>query len=612
MLSVRNDAEETRFWRNQKVVPENTYVYDSLYQQVRATGREMASAGQQGSNLPSAAVPLTTDSSAFTNYTRTYTYDEAGNLTQIRHRAPATGNNYTTDITVSSRSNRGVLGTLTENVADVDALFTAGGQQKQLQPGQKLTWTSRNELLKVTPVVRDGAADDRESYRYDAGNQRVLKVSVQKTNSSTQTQRVAYLPGLELRSTKAGSAETESLQVITAGEAGRAQVRVLHWTGGKPEGISNDQVRYSYDNLAGSGQLELDSDGKVISTEEYYPYGGTAVLAGRSQTEVEYKTVRYSGKERDATGLYYYGYRYYQPWSGRWLSADPAGTMDGLNLFRMVRNNPVTLWDNNGLSPSALLKEQVGQSILQAVGIIEKAYMVIERKDQKADDVMNIFFGDTSDTRKNIFRNDLIKTRELMLDFDVDINLNESPLSEESNSIATTDMNKYNEYASYRNVIKKYESMLGDNNKKEIEKILREKDKLYATQRKSKFIQVNSKNWGVARKYAGDDYIAQVMIHEFSHAALDTVDYVYGKSLSGIDPTPLFFLPSGNVPEEYQQPPLRLKNIKPGKEYLSEIAYKNADSFAYATTFLAYSSSKKTERKELYSRFITNSGRKNN
>jgi len=58
--------------------------------------------------------------------------------------------------------------------------------------------------------------------------------------------------------------------------------------------------------------------------------------------------VRYSGKERDATGLYYYGYRYYQPWAGRWLSADPAETVDGLNLFRMVRNNPVNYWDNDG------------------------------------------------------------------------------------------------------------------------------------------------------------------------------------------------------------------------------------------------------------------------
>ncbi|ELW8265709.1 hypothetical protein QK958_004830, partial [Salmonella enterica] len=162
VLKISNDAEETRFWRNQKVVPENRYTCDSLYRLVSATGREMANAGRQGCNLPSATIPLPADSSAYTNYTRTYTYDSAGNLTQISHSAPATGNNYTTDITVSDRSNRGVLSTLTENPSGVDALFTAGGQQKQLQPGQNLVWTPRNELLKVTPVVRDGSTDDRE------------------------------------------------------------------------------------------------------------------------------------------------------------------------------------------------------------------------------------------------------------------------------------------------------------------------------------------------------------------------------------------------------------------------------------------------------------------
>ncbi|MEW5562887.1 RHS repeat domain-containing protein [Enterobacter asburiae] len=349
VLKVSNDAEETRFWRNQKVVPENTYVYDSLYQLVSATGREMANAGLQGSGLPSSTVPLPTDSSAFTNYIRTYTYDNAGNLTQVRHSAPATNNSYTTNITVSDRSNRGVLSTLTENPAEVDGLFTAGGQQKQLQPGQTLSWNTRNELLKVTPVVRDGDAADYESYRYDADNQRLLKVSMQKTSNSTQTQRALYLPGLELRSTKTGDTETESLQVMTVGEAGRAQVRVLHWASDRPAEISNDQIRYSYDNLTGSSGLELDGSGNVISMEEYYPYGGTAVWTARSEVEADYKTVRYSGKELDATGLYYYGYRYYQPWAGRWLSSDPAGTVDGLNLFRMCRNNPVTFVDPDGL-----------------------------------------------------------------------------------------------------------------------------------------------------------------------------------------------------------------------------------------------------------------------
>ncbi|RJF53337.1 RHS repeat protein [Serratia inhibens] len=348
VLSITNDAEETRFWRNQKVVPENMYTYDSLYQLVSATGREMANAAQQGCGLPSATIHLPTDSTAFTNYTRTYTYDNGGNLTRIRHHAPATNNTYTTDITVSDRSNRGVLSSLATTPAAVDALFTAGGQQKQLQPGQQLVWTTRNELLKVSPVVREGNTDDRESYRYDSGSQRVLKVSTQKTGNSTQVQRAMYLPGLELRMTAAGSAEAENLQVITVGNAGRAQVRVLHWESGRPPGISNGQVRYSYDGLTGNSGLEVDKDGHVISMEEYYPYGGTAVWTARGRVEADYKTARYSGKERDATGLYYYGYRYYQPYSGRWLSADPAGTVDGLNLFRMVRNNPIRFRDIDG------------------------------------------------------------------------------------------------------------------------------------------------------------------------------------------------------------------------------------------------------------------------
>lgn len=335
VLCVTNDAEETRFWHNQKVVPENRYTYDTLYQLVSATGREMANAGQQSGSLPDIS-PF--DKATYTNYTRNYVYDRAGNMAQIRHSAPATGNNYTTDITVSQRSNRAVLKTLADTPEKAEALFTPGGQQTQLQPGQALSWTTRGELRQVTPVVRNGAAGDRESYRYDAGSQRILKTAVQKTGNSTQTQQVIYLPGLELRS------GTENYQVICAGVAGRAQVRLLHWPDGK-----KDHQRFSYDNLIGSSGLETDGDGRLLSQEEYYPFGGTAVLVADTDSGIDYKTHRYSGKERDATGLYYYGYRYYQPWAGRWLSSDPAGTVDGLNQFRMVRNNPVRYRDSDGL-----------------------------------------------------------------------------------------------------------------------------------------------------------------------------------------------------------------------------------------------------------------------
>ena len=355
VLCVTNSAEETRFWHNQKVVPENRYTYDTLYQLVSATGREMASAGQQSCSLPDIS-PF--DKASYTNYTRNYVYDRAGNMTQIRHSAPKTGNNYTTDITVSQRSNRAVLKTLADTPEKAEALFTPGGQQTQLQPGQTLSWTTRGELQQVTPVVRNGAAGDRESYRYDAGSQRILKTAVQKTGNSTQTQQVIYLPGLELRSGK------ENYQVICAGVAGRAQVRLLHWPDGK-----KDHQRFSYDNLIGSSGLETDGDGNLLSQEEYYPFGGTAVLVAGTDSGIDYKTHRYSGKERDATGLYYYGYRYYQPWAGRWLSSDPAGTVDGLNLFRMVRNNPVTLRDDDGRKPiSENFSEEKGDMVYGLAG----------------------------------------------------------------------------------------------------------------------------------------------------------------------------------------------------------------------------------------------------
>nr|WP_255701972.1 RHS repeat-associated core domain-containing protein [Bordetella sp. LUAb4] len=96
----------------------------------------------------------------------------------------------------------------------------------------------------------------------------------------------------------------------------------------------------------------------MITQEEYYPYGGTAVLASRSNSEAKYKYIRYSGKERDATGLYYYGLRYYQPWIGRWVNPDPAGTVDGQNLYCMVRNNPVTSQDRTGMMAGASDPEQ--------------------------------------------------------------------------------------------------------------------------------------------------------------------------------------------------------------------------------------------------------------
>jgi insecticidal toxin complex protein TccC len=87
----------------------------------------------------------------------------------------------------------------------------------------------------------------------------------------------------------------------------------------------------------------------VVSREIYYPYGGTAQWATLSTATARDKFRRYSGQERDVTGLSYYGFRYYSPWLMRWLNTDPAGLLDGLNILAFTSNNPVTWQDQQGL-----------------------------------------------------------------------------------------------------------------------------------------------------------------------------------------------------------------------------------------------------------------------
>ena len=77
-----------------------------------------------------------------------------------------------------------------------------------------------------------------------------------------------------------------------------------------------------------------------ISREEFAAYGSTTFGSYAR------KRYRFAGKELDEeSGLSYFGARYYAPWLARWTSADPAGPIDGPNLYAYARDNPVTKRD---------------------------------------------------------------------------------------------------------------------------------------------------------------------------------------------------------------------------------------------------------------------------
>ncbi|EKT4525049.1 hypothetical protein QEM13_004395, partial [Pseudomonas putida] len=177
------------------------------------------------------------------------------------------------------------------------------------------------------------------------GGTRTRKVHTVQVSTAMQTTITTYAGGCEIRQRwLAGQDAPQKHIVIT--EAGSVWVVEDRLTG-------TVHLRYRFTDHLTSVGGETDESGTLISREEYAPYGGTVGRdeAAEEVSNLTQRTMRYSGKEQDATGLYYYGWRYYQPELGRWLSADPGGLVDSMNLFRMCKNNPLSFIDEQGLEP---------------------------------------------------------------------------------------------------------------------------------------------------------------------------------------------------------------------------------------------------------------------
>ncbi len=123
---------------------------------------------------------------------------------------------------------------------------------------------------------------------------------------------------------------------------------------------------YFHDDQLGSTNFLTNDTQQLIAHQEYFPSGELWVDEDDARY-VNRQAYLFNGKELDAaTGLYYYGARYYDPRLSQWISPDPilnqyvkgcpnAGVFlpSNLGLYAYAHNNPVVLTDRNGLWPDA-------------------------------------------------------------------------------------------------------------------------------------------------------------------------------------------------------------------------------------------------------------------
>ena len=393
---IQDDALAPVFFRNKRVVPSGDYTYDALYRLIEATGREHL--GQQGDGArnrpgPPAVLDGPDTPHALARYVERYTYDVVGNLLRMQHRGRdpvhagwTRGYAYAETSLIEGGASGGPP--KTSNRLSSTTLNPDGPQPAEIERYQH----DRHGSMVRMPHLSGGTGDanlhwdctDRlrqadlggggtAFYVYDAAGQRVRKVC---EKAPGLTEERIYLGDFELFRRHPGpiGADTAALEresVHTMDDRQRValvELRTVDASGDDPAPAR--LVRYQLADHVGSSTVELDEEARIISYEEYAPYGASTYRAVRSLTETP-KRYRFTGKERDEeTGLSQHGARYYAPWLGRWTSADPAGLVDGPNLYRYARGSPLVLVDPAGTQPSPAVDPE---TVLIAATALQRA-----------------------------------------------------------------------------------------------------------------------------------------------------------------------------------------------------------------------------------------------
>jgi len=363
---IRDDAQPAQFFDNQVVLPQNDYVYDASYRLISATGREhIGQVSQPETNWNDefrTNLPHPSDGSAMRNYTERYVYDAVGNFEKVHHDAGSGSwrRTYVYDepslldpTQKSNRLSRTNIGRTAAGGPTEHYAHDAHGNITSMPHLTRMDWNFNDQLSAtsrqaVNPSPPPRVVPETTFYVYDATGERVRKVT-ERQNGTRKSERI-YLGGFEVfREFSADGQdielERETLHVMDD----KQRIALVEARTAGNDGAPTELVRYQFGNHLSSASLELDARAKVISYEEYTPYGSTSYQAVDKHVKAAAKRYRYTGKERDEeTGLEYHSTRYYVPWLGIWSACDSAGLVDGSDLYVYVRNNPIAKTDSAG------------------------------------------------------------------------------------------------------------------------------------------------------------------------------------------------------------------------------------------------------------------------
>jgi len=118
----------------------------------------------------------------------------------------------------------------------------------------------------------------------------------------------------------------------------------------------------------------------IAKTYKYKAFGETKYESGSYDNNH-----KFTGKELDETGLYYFGARYNDKSLGRFLSTDPVLNIgddpQNLNPYIYCKNNPLRFVDPSGLEPHEVTTEEIMKKSENSDNVIVALVGIIAEKD---------------------------------------------------------------------------------------------------------------------------------------------------------------------------------------------------------------------------------------
>jgi RHS repeat-associated protein len=287
---------------------------------------------------------ITSADSSLGTFDRAYAFDSIGNRTTSVEGSLTLGSpNY-----VANNINQ--YTTVPTGIAptyDLDGNETSGRVHPvgASETSATMTWDSENRLTSAT------TAGGTTLFLYDAYGRKMLR----QIPGGSGGFRYAYLYDgwNDIKQYYIGTSSTVSIAGyqtnlwgpdISGTASGAGGVGGLLATRGGPVGHTYDAAYDGNGNV--TEYVDVTPSTPVLSAHFEYDAFGKTLKDNDTNQNFDH---RFSTKQVDwNTGLNYFGYRWHDPASGRWLSNDPIGELGGENLLAFSSNDSINLIDYLG------------------------------------------------------------------------------------------------------------------------------------------------------------------------------------------------------------------------------------------------------------------------